>query len=83
MHPLLSLLKLFGIALLEQNEWERDSLLMGENGADGITWVIARLVRPTLTPFAGEYAYKDWCGPLNCSIYDVGEFCLYCVASNE
>jgi putative NADH-flavin reductase len=29
-HPLLSVLKLFG----EQNEWERDSLLMGKNGAD-------------------------------------------------
>ena len=22
-------------------------------------------------------------GPLNCSIYDHGDFCLYCVASNE
>lgn len=82
-HPLLSVLKLFGIDFLEQNEWERDSLLMGENGADGITWVITRLVRPTLTPFSGAYAHKDRRGPLNCSIYDVGDFCLYCAASNE
>src|SRR5437879_4604396 len=41
-HPLLSLLKLFGVDMLEQNEWERDSLLMGKNGADGITWAITR-----------------------------------------
>ena len=82
-HPLLSILKLFGVDLLEQNEWERDSLLMGKNGADGITWVIARLVRPTQTPFAGAYVKKDRRGPLNCSIYDVGDFCLYCVATNK
>jgi hypothetical protein len=30
---------------LDRNEWERDSLLMGENGADGITWVLTRPVR--------------------------------------
>jgi len=41
-HPLLSLLKLFGVDMLEQNEWERDSLLMGKNGAAGITWVLTR-----------------------------------------
>lgn len=45
-HPLLSVLKLFGVDMLEQNEWERDSLLMGKNGADGITWVLTRPVRP-------------------------------------
>ena len=82
-HPMLSVLKVFGVDLLEQNEWERDSLLTGKNGADDIIWVITRLVRPTLTPFAGAYAHKDRRGPLNCSIYDVGDFCLYCVASNE
>ena len=82
-HPLLSVLKLFGIDFLEQNEWERDSLLMGKNGADGITWVIARLVRPTLTPYTGACAHKDRRGPIDCSIYDVGDFCLYCVASSE
>ena len=82
-HPMLSVLKLFGVDFLEQNEWERDSLLMGENGADGITWVITRLVRPTLTPFVGAYVQKDRRGPLNCSIYDIGDFCLYCVASRE
>ena len=52
-HPLLSMLKLFGVDMLEQNEWERDSLLMGKNGADGITWVLTRPVRPTGTPFVG------------------------------
>ena len=57
--------------------------VMGENGADGITWVITRLVRPTLTPFAGARAHKNKRGPINCSIYDVGDLCLYCVASNE
>ncbi len=82
-HPILGVLKLFGLDYLEQNEWERDSLLMGKNGADGIIWVITRLVRPTLTPFAGAYAHKDRRGPLNCSIYDNGDFCLYCVASSE
>jgi hypothetical protein len=82
-HPMLSVLKLFGVDFLEQNEWERDSLLMGKNGADGIKWVITRLVRPTLTPFVGAYVHKDRRGPLNCSIYDVGDFCLYCVASSE
>ena len=41
-HPLLSVLQLFGVDMLEQNEWERDSLLMGKNGADGITWVLTR-----------------------------------------
>ena len=82
-HPLLSVLKLFGIDMLEQNEWERDSLLLGGNGADGITWVITRVVRPTKTPFVGAYVHKDKRGPINCSIYDHGDFCLYCVASSE
>lgn len=82
-HPILRVLKLFGVDYLEQNEWERDSLLTGMNGADGITWVIARLVRPTETPFVGAYAHKDKRSPLNCSIYDIGDFCLYCVASSK
>jgi hypothetical protein len=81
-HPLLNLLKLFGVDFLEQNEWERDSLLSGTSGADGITWVITRVVRPTTTPFVGAYVHRDRRGPLNCSIYDHGDFCLYCVASN-
>ena len=82
-HPLLSVLKLFGVDLLEQNEWERDSLLLGKNSAEGITWVITRVVRPTQTPFVGAYVHKDKRGPINCSIYDHGDFCLYCVASSE
>jgi hypothetical protein len=82
-HPLLSLLKLFGVDLLEQNEWERDSLLMGRNGADGITWVLTRPVRPTRTPFVGAYVHKDERGPMSCSIYDHGDFCLHCVATSE
>lgn len=82
-HPLLSVLKRFGVDMLEQNEWERDSLLMEKNGADGITWVITRVVRPTQTPFVGAYVHKDQRGPLNSSIYDHGDFCLYCLASNE
>jgi hypothetical protein len=82
-HPVLSVLKLFGVDFLEQNEWERDSLLRGENGADGITWVLTRPVRPTKTPFVGAYVHRDKRGPLNCSIYDHGDFCLYCVASSE
>ena len=82
-HPLLSVLKLFGIDLLEQNEWERDSLLMGKNGADGITWVITRVVRPTQTPFVGACVHKDKRGSINCSIYDHGDFCLYCVVSSK
>lgn len=81
--PLVRLLKLFGVDLLEQNEWERDSLLTGTNGADGIMWVITRPVRPTRTPFVGAYAHKDRRGPMACSIYDHGDFCLYCVASSE
>ena len=82
-HPLLSVLKFFGVDLLEQNEWERDSLLKGKNGADGITWVLTRPVRPTKTPFVGAYVHKDKRGPMNCSIYDHGDFCLYCVATSE
>ena len=82
-HALLSVLKLFGVDMLEQNEWERDSLLMGKNGADGLTWVLTRPVRPTKTPYIGAYAHKDRRGPMNCSIYDHGDFCLYCVASSE
>ena len=82
-HPLLRVLKVFGVDFLEQNEWERDSLLMGKNGADGLTWVITRVVRPTGSPFVGAYAHKHKRGPINCSIYDHGYFCLYCVASNE
>jgi putative NAD(P)-binding protein len=82
-HPLLSVLKLFGVDFLEQNEWERDSLLMGKNGTDGITWVLTRPVRPTRTPFVGAYVHKDKRGPMNCSIYDHGGFCLYCVALSE
>ncbi len=81
--PLLRVLKLFGVDLLEQNEWERDSLLAGKNGADGISWVLTRPVRPTKTPFVGAYAHKDKRGPMNCSIYDHGDFCLYCAASKE
>jgi len=82
-HPLLGILKLFRVDFLEQNEWERDSLLTGKNGASGITWVITRVVKPTKTPFVGAYAHKDKHGSLNCSIYDHGDFCLYCVASSE
>jgi hypothetical protein len=82
-HPLLSVLKLFGVDFLEQNEWERDRLLEGTNGADGITWVLTRPVRPTKTAFVGAYVHKDERGPMNCSIYDHGDFCLYCVASSE
>lgn len=82
-HPLLSVLKCFGVDLLEQNEWERDSLLMGTNGAEGLTWVLTRPVRPTRTPFVGAYVHKDKHGPIDCSIYDHGDFCLYCVASSE
>jgi hypothetical protein len=82
-HLLLRVLKLFGVDLLEQNEWERDSLLTGTNGADGITWVLTRPVKPTTTPFVGAYVHKDQRGPMDCSIYDHGDFCLYCVASSE
>jgi hypothetical protein len=82
-HPLLYLMKLVGIDMLEQNEWERDSLLMGKNEADGITWVLTRPVRPTRTPFVGANVHKDKRGPIDCSIYDHGDFCLYCVASGE
>ena len=82
-HAVLRVMKLFGVDPLEQNEWERDSLLMGKNGADGITWVLTRPVRPTKTPFVGAYVHKDTRGPMNCSIYDHGDFCLYCVASSE
>jgi len=60
-HPLLSVLKCFGVDLLEQNEWERDSLLMG---ADGLTWVLTRPVRPTRTPFVGAHVHKDKRGPI-------------------
>ena len=83
MHALLSVLKLFGVDMLEQNEWERDSLLTGKNCANDITWVLTRPVRPTKTPFVGAYVHKDKRGPINCSIYDHGDFCLYCVASSE
>lgn len=82
-HPLLSMLKLVGVDLLEQNEWERDSLLRGANGADGIRWVVTRPVRPTRTPFVGAYVHQNKRGPMICSIYDHGDFCLYCVASSE
>ncbi len=82
-HPLLTVLKLFGVDFLEQNEWERDSVLAGDNGADGITWVLTRPVRPTRTPFVGAYVHEDRRGPLNCSIYDHGDFCLYCLATSE
>ena len=81
--PLLIVLRLFGIDFLEQNEWERDSLLMGKNGADGLTWVLTRPVRPTMTPFVGANVHKDKRGPMNCSIFDHGDFYLYCVASSE
>jgi NADPH:quinone reductase-like Zn-dependent oxidoreductase len=82
-HALLRVLELLGVDMLEQNEWERDSLLMDKNGADGITWVLTRPVRPTRTPFVGAHVHKDTRGPINCSIYDHGDFCLYCVASSE
>ena len=82
-HGLLAVLKRFGVDMLEQNEWERDSLLHGRHGADGLTWVLTRPVRPTRTPFVGAYVHRDQRGPLNCSIYDHGDFCLYCVASSE
>ena len=71
------------IAPVEQNEWERDSLLTGTNGADSLTWVLTRPVRPTQTPFVGAHVHKDERGPIDCSIYDHGDFCLYCVASND
>lgn len=82
-HLLLSVLKLFGVDMLEQNEWERDSLLTGKHGADGITWVLTRPVKLTQTPFVGAYVDAHQRGPLDCSVYDHGDFCLYCVASSE
>ena len=82
-HAGLSVVKLLGVDMLEQNEWERDSLLMGKHSADGITWVLTRPVRPTKTPLVGAYVHKDKCGPVNCSIYDHGDFCLFCVMSSE
>jgi hypothetical protein len=82
-HPFLSFLKFFGIDLLEQNEWERDSLLSGNNGADGLTWVLTRPVRPTKTPFVGARVHKNERGPMDCSIYDHGDFCLFCIASSD
>jgi hypothetical protein len=59
------------------------SVLTGTNGADGITWVLTRPVRPTETPFVGAYVHRDERGPMDCSIYDHGDFCLYCVVSSE
>ena len=82
-HVGLRVAKLVGVDMLEQNEWERDSLLMGKNGADGITWVLTRPVRPTKTPYVGASVHKDKRGPMNCSIYDHGDFCLSCVTSSE
>ena len=82
-HLLLGVLKCVGVNLLEQNEWERDSLLTGTNGANGLTWVLTRPVKPTRTPFVGACAHKDKRGPIDCSIYDHGDFCLYCVASSD
>ena len=78
-----SFLKLVGVDFLEQNEWERDSLLTGRNGAEGLTWVLTRPVRPTKTPFVGAHVHRNERGPIDCSIYDHGDVCLYCVASNE
>lgn len=80
---LVTFLKLFGLDLLEQNEWERDSLLEGTNDADGLTWVLTRPVKPTKTPYVGAEVHKDKRTPIDCSIYDHGDFCLYCVASDE
>jgi NADPH:quinone reductase-like Zn-dependent oxidoreductase len=82
-YPLLKLMNLFGIDELEQNHWERDSLVNGSNDADGLTWVITRPVMPRNTPYVGAYVHKDRRGPMACSIYDHGDFCLYCVASDE
>lgn len=82
-HALLRVFRLFGVDLLEQNEWERDSLLGGRHGADGLRWVLTRPVRPTDTPCVGAYVHRDRRGPLACSIHDHGDFCLYCVASDE
>ena len=55
----------------------------GTYGADGITWVLTRPVRPTKTLFVGAQVHKDGRGPIDCSIYDHGDFCLYCVASSD
>ncbi len=74
-HYLLSVLQRFGVDMLEQNEGERDSLLTGENGAVGVTWVLTRPVRPTGSPFVGAYVHRDKRGPMNRSIYDHGDFC--------
>jgi hypothetical protein len=82
-HPLVTMMKIFGVDMLEQNVWERDSLLASTNGADGIIWVLTRVVRPTETPFVGAFVHRDRRGPINCSIYDHGDFCLYCVASSK
>lgn len=81
--PVVSVAKLFGVDMLEQNQWERDSLVTGTNGADGIRWVLTRPMRATKTPFVGAYVHRDTHGPVSCSIYDHGDFCLYCVVSNE
>ena len=62
---------------------ERDSLLEGTNDADGLTWVLTRPVKPAKTPFVDAEVHKDKHTPIDCSIYDHGDFCLYCVASDE
>jgi hypothetical protein len=45
--------------------------------------VLTRPVRPTKAPFVGAYVHEYKRGPMDCSIYDHGDFCLYCVASSE
>ena len=62
---------------------EEDKLKEAFPGCNGITWILTRPVRPTKTPFVGAYAHKDKRGPMNCSIFDQGDFCLYCVASSQ
>ena len=62
---------------------EEDKLKEAFSGCNGITWILTRPVRPTKTPFVGAYAHKDKRGPMNCSIFDQGDFCLYCVASSQ
>ncbi len=70
--------------LIKENIIESKELFYGENGSDGIDWVIARATRVnTHREYIGaEVSEKGTVTPI-VGAEDVGEFCLFAVASKE
>ena len=72
------------LGLLKENSVERDELFSGANGSDQIDWVMARAARvDTERKFSGAEVSENSVVSFVSGAEDVGDFCLFAVASDE